>query len=77
MLDERPPRDYYPLDRVANRIYRVAIRTRVRGDRQRWLDMARTNAETGLALRVASLPDATEFLKTRGVTFSESVVRWV
>lgn len=26
-----------------------------------------------LALRVASLPDATEFLKTRGVTFSESV----
>ena len=33
---------------------KVAIRTRVRGDRARWLDMARTNAEQGLGLRVAS-----------------------
>jgi excinuclease ABC subunit C len=33
---------------------KVAIRNRVRGDRQRWLDMARTNAEQGLNLKVAS-----------------------
>ena len=33
---------------------KVAIRSRVRGDRQRWLDMARTNAEQGLNLKVAS-----------------------
>jgi excinuclease ABC subunit C len=33
---------------------KVAIRHRVRGDRQRWLDMARTNAEQGLNLKVAS-----------------------
>ena len=33
---------------------KVAIRTRVRGDRARWLDMARTNAEQGLGVRVAS-----------------------
>ncbi len=34
--------------------HRVSIRHRVRGDRARWLDMARTNAEQGLNLRVAS-----------------------
>jgi len=34
--------------------HKVAIRHRVRGDRARWLDMARTNAEQGLNLRVAS-----------------------
>ena len=34
--------------------HKVAIRNRVRGDRARWLDMARTNAEQGLNLKVAS-----------------------
>ena len=34
--------------------HRVGIRNRVRGDRARWLDMARTNAEQGLSLKVAS-----------------------
>ncbi len=34
--------------------HKVAIRHRVRGDRARWLDMARTNAEQGLNLKVAS-----------------------
>ena len=34
--------------------HKVAIRNRVRGDRARWLDMAHTNAEQGLNLRVAS-----------------------
>ena len=34
--------------------HRVQIRSRVRGDRARWLDMARTNAEQGLSLKVAS-----------------------
>jgi len=34
--------------------HKVAIRTRVRGDRARWLDMARTNAQQGLDLKVAS-----------------------
>jgi excinuclease ABC subunit C len=34
--------------------HKVAIRHRVRGDRQRWLAMARTNAEQGLSLLVAS-----------------------
>ena len=34
--------------------HKVAIRHRVRGDRQRWLAMARTNAEQGLNLKVAS-----------------------
>jgi excinuclease ABC subunit C len=34
--------------------HRVAIRSRVRGDRLRWLQMARTNAEQGLNLKVAS-----------------------
>jgi len=34
--------------------HRVQIRNRVRGDRARWLDMARTNAEQGLSLKVAS-----------------------
>jgi len=34
--------------------HKVTIRSRVRGDRQRWLEMARTNAGQGLNLRVAS-----------------------
>jgi excinuclease ABC subunit C len=34
--------------------HKVAIRVRVRGDRARWLEMARTNAEQGLNLKVAS-----------------------
>ncbi len=34
--------------------HKVRIRSRVRGDRLRWLQMARTNAEQGLNLRVAS-----------------------
>ena len=34
--------------------HKVAIRHRVRGDRARWLEMARTNAEQGLNLKVAS-----------------------
>ncbi|MGB5255902.1 MAG: excinuclease ABC subunit UvrC, partial [Woeseiaceae bacterium] len=34
--------------------YKVAIRSRVRGDRARWLQMARTNAEQGLGLKAAS-----------------------
>ena len=33
---------------------KVAIRSNVRGDRRRWLEMARTNAEQGLNLRLAS-----------------------
>jgi excinuclease ABC subunit C len=33
---------------------KIAIRNRVRGDRARWLEMARTNAEQGLNLQVAS-----------------------
>ncbi|MDH3768892.1 MAG: excinuclease ABC subunit UvrC, partial [Gammaproteobacteria bacterium] len=33
---------------------KVAIRTRVRGDRARWVQMAKTNADHGLQLRVAS-----------------------
>jgi excinuclease ABC subunit C len=38
----------------ARAAHRVAIRNRVRGDRARWLEMARTNAEQGLSLKVAS-----------------------
>lgn len=34
--------------------HKVAIRSRVRGDRARWLQMARTNAEQGLSLKAAS-----------------------
>lgn len=34
--------------------HKVEIRCRVRGDRLRWLQMARTNAEQGLSLKVAS-----------------------
>jgi excinuclease ABC subunit C len=34
--------------------HKVAIRHRVRGDRHRWLEMARTNAGQGVRLRVAS-----------------------
>jgi excinuclease ABC subunit C len=33
---------------------KVGVRHRVRGDRQRWLEMSRTNAEQGLNLKVAS-----------------------
>ncbi len=33
---------------------KVAIRSKVRGDRKRWLEMARTNAAQGLNLRLAS-----------------------
>jgi excinuclease ABC subunit C len=33
---------------------KIAIKSRVRGDRLRWLQMARTNAEQGLNLQVAS-----------------------
>jgi excinuclease ABC subunit C len=40
---------------LAQRMQRkVAVRSRVRGDRSRWLQMARTNAEQGLNLKVAS-----------------------
>ena len=38
----------------ARAAHKVAIRHRVRGDRQRWLAMAETNAEQGLNLLVAS-----------------------
>ncbi|MGI9232217.1 MAG: excinuclease ABC subunit UvrC [Woeseiaceae bacterium] len=34
--------------------HKVLIRSRVRGDRARWLQMARTNAEQGLGLKAAS-----------------------
>ncbi|MCH7822606.1 MAG: excinuclease ABC subunit UvrC, partial [Proteobacteria bacterium] len=34
--------------------HKVVIKSRVRGDRSRWLQMARTNAEQGLRLQVAS-----------------------
>ena len=34
--------------------HKVAIRDKVRGDRVRWLQMARTNAEQGLSLKAAS-----------------------
>jgi excinuclease ABC subunit C len=34
--------------------HKVSVRHRVRGDRARWLDMARMNAEQGLNLKVAS-----------------------
>jgi excinuclease ABC subunit C len=34
--------------------HKVSIRSRVRGDRARWLQMARTNAEQGLSLKAAS-----------------------
>ncbi|MBT8101324.1 MAG: excinuclease ABC subunit UvrC [Gammaproteobacteria bacterium] len=34
--------------------HKVAIRSRVRGDRARWLQMARANAEQGLSLKAAS-----------------------
>ena len=46
---------------------KVAIRTRVRGDRARWLDMARTNAEQGLGLRVASNATIERQFKALGV----------
>lgn len=34
--------------------HKVVLRSRVRGDRARWLQMARTNAEQGLTLKAAS-----------------------
>ena len=40
---------------LAERVgHKVVIRSRVRGDRARWLTMARTNAQQGLTLRAAS-----------------------
>ena len=40
---------------LAERVsHKVAIRSRVRGDRARWVQMARTNAEQGLSLKAAS-----------------------
>jgi excinuclease ABC subunit C len=40
---------------LSNRVgHKVSIRSRVRGDRARWLQMARTNAEQGLSLKAAS-----------------------
>ena len=42
-------------DELTERVgHKVQIRSKVRGDRRRWLAMARTNAEQGLDLRVAS-----------------------
>jgi excinuclease ABC subunit C len=42
-------------DELTERVgHKVQIRSKVRGDRRRWLAMARTNAEQGLNLRVAS-----------------------
>ena len=49
--------------------HRVAIRSRVRGDRLRWLQMARTNAEQGLNLKVAS--NAT--IKRQFVALAEAI----
>ncbi|MEL7187385.1 MAG: excinuclease ABC subunit UvrC, partial [Pseudomonadota bacterium] len=53
---ETPVEDGELLERaLSNRVKRkVKIKSSVRGDRKRWLDMARTNAEQGLSLRVAS-----------------------
>ena len=45
---------------------KIAIRTRVRGDRARWLALARTNAEQGLGLRVASNATIERQFKTLG-----------
>ncbi len=40
---------------MAERVgHKVLIRSRVRGDRARWLAMARTNAQQGLILKAAS-----------------------
>lgn len=40
---------------LSNRVKRkVQIKSNVRGDRKRWLEMARTNAEQGLSVKVAS-----------------------
>ncbi len=40
---------------LSDRVHRkVQIRSKVRGDRKRWLQMAKTNAEQGLNLKVAS-----------------------
>ncbi len=40
---------------LSNRVgHKVSIRSRVRGDRARWLQMAQTNADQGLSLKAAS-----------------------
>ena len=51
-----PIEDALLLEReLSKRVARkVRIKSRVRGDRKRWLDMAHTNAEQGLSLQVAS-----------------------
>ena len=46
--------------------HKVEIRHRVRGDRQRWLEMANTNAEQGLNLKVASNATIRRQFKTLG-----------
>ena len=50
-IDDRSLLEAELSDRMGRRI---DIKSRVRGDRLRWLQMARTNAEQGLNLRVAS-----------------------
>ena len=45
---------------------KIAIRTRVRGDRMRWLELAHTNAEQGLGVRVASNATIERQFKTLG-----------
>ena len=47
-------RDLLEAELGARMARKVAIRSNVRGDRKRWLEMARTNAEQGLNLRLAS-----------------------
>ena len=42
-------------DQLSQRMgFKVEIRDKVRGDRKRWLELARANAEQGLSLKVAS-----------------------
>ena len=48
--------------------HKVEIRHRVRGDRQRWLEMANTNAEQGLNLKVASNATIRRQFKSLGET---------
>jgi excinuclease ABC subunit C len=47
-------RDLLEAELGARMARKVAIRSKVRGDRKRWLELARTNAEEGLNLRLAS-----------------------
>ena len=51
------------LERVG---HAVAIRSRVRGTRARWLDMARTNAELGLKMKAASRAGLAEQFEALG-----------